>query len=350
MEKYSLYTEKENIGDEYRNEYLSGVLSFINKQKAKADKEREKYFTPDFSSIDNYEKSIEVYRSDLIKMLGFPLNEYNKSEEVSTKMIFVAEDTLSKIYRITIEIDDGLYLYGVLFTKGENAKLPVIIAQHGGYGTPEICAGFYGSFNYNDMIRRLLMYNVNVFAPQLLLYSSGKNGDQYNRAVIDTSLRQLGGSIAGLEVYALRKVIDWLYSSDFVDNKRIGMVGLSYGGFYTMMTAAVDTRIKASYISGFFNDRFKYNWSDMSFTGQARKLLDAEIAGLIAPRQLFIESGSKDETFEAQWAQQETKKVVQIYEKLGIKERFDFRIFEGDHELARDDTGFKFLINYLNKL
>ncbi|WP_438983966.1 hypothetical protein [Vulcanococcus sp.] len=33
------------------------------------------------------------------------------------------------------------------------------------------------------------------------------------------------------------------------------MMGFSYGGFYTLYTSALDQRIKAAVVSGFFNDR-----------------------------------------------------------------------------------------------
>ena len=35
------------------------------------------------------------------------------------------------------------------------------------------------------------------------------------------------------------------------------MVGISYGAYFSLMTAACDTRIKAVYSSCFFNDRFQ---------------------------------------------------------------------------------------------
>ena len=75
------------------------------------------------------------------------------------------------------------------------------------------------------------------------------------------------------------------------------MMGLSYGGCYTLYTAAIDTRIDAAVSSCFFNERNRYLWSDWSYFGFMNEFNDAEVCALICPRALMIEVGDSDTLF-----------------------------------------------------
>ena len=138
-------------------------------------------------------------------------------------------------------------MYGILFVRGKDHKRPLVIAQHGGLGTPEMCSGFFDSENYNDMTRRILQKGVNVFCPQLYLWDQQRFGrGTPDRTSLDNSLKHMGSSIAAVELDGLMKCIDWLSGLSWVDAERIGMIGLSYGGFYTLYLTALDKRIKAA--------------------------------------------------------------------------------------------------------
>ena len=79
-----------------------------------------------------------------------------------------------------------------------------MIAQHGGLGTPELCSTLFEgetSYNYKDMTQRILKHDVNVFAPQMLLWEKESYGIDYDREYIDAVLKMLGGSITALEIY-----------------------------------------------------------------------------------------------------------------------------------------------------
>ena len=62
------------------------------------------------------------------------------------------------------------------------------------------------------------------------------------------------------------------------------MMGLSYGGYFSLMTAAADKRIKSIYAAGFFNDRSKICFDDWKYNDSLNTFCDAEIAALCAPR------------------------------------------------------------------
>ena len=136
------------------------------------------------------------------------------------------------------------------------------------------------------MTRRVLRQGFAVFAPQLLMWREDF-GPPPNRQQVDVQLKQLGGSITALEIFRIQRCLDYLVSRRDIDGSRIGMIGLSYGGFYALYAPAVETRLRATVSSCFFSDRTVYAHADWVWRGAARRFLDAEVAGLVCPRPLY---------------------------------------------------------------
>lgn len=239
-------------------------------------------------------------------------------------------------------------MYGILFVRDKENKRPLVIAQHGGLGTPEMCSGFFDSENYNDMTRRILQKDVNVFCPQLYLWDQQRFGHGTpDRTSLDNSLKHMGSSIAAVELDGLMKCIDWLSALSWVDAERIGMIGLSYGGFYTLYLTALDKRIKAALCSCYFNDRTYYSNSDWSWFGSANMFEDAEVALLIFPRKLWIQVADNDELFHVSSAKKEFERLEKYYENMPTQ--LHLEVFPGVHEFSKSDAGIDFVVQELNK-
>jgi dienelactone hydrolase len=333
-----LYSEKEKKGNKFRNEYLEGIEVLIEKRRKQADRQRATYFK-------GIEQNREKYRNDFLKMLGWPLVKNGKQAKApECEITFVAKDDLATIYRLQMTVLGGLKAYAMLFIPNGNAPHPIAIVQHGGGGTPEVCAHFFSTGNYNNITRRILGKGVAVFSPQTLLWREKYAGNNYDRNHLDNELKQLGGSITALEVYCINRWIDYLFTRDDLDCEKLGMTGLSYGGFYTLFTAASDTRIKTVYSSCFFNNRYIYDWTDWTWQGSAQKFLDAEVGAIICPRPLYIEVGKSDELFYFEYAIDEFNRLKDFYSKAGAENLLEFKIFEGTHEYDKSDDGIDFLI------
>jgi len=139
---------------------------------------------------------------------------------------------------------DGVKISGLLFKQECNEARPLVLVQHGGWGTPETASGFYGyTGNNNDMLHRVIKYGVHAFAPQLLLWKEDEYEVDFNRRRIDARLKRVGSSVTAVEIFALQKILDYFEQKEYVSE--FGMIGLSYGGFYTLFTAAVEKRIKS---------------------------------------------------------------------------------------------------------
>jgi hypothetical protein len=343
----TLYTEERNFGNKFREEQYHQLIMAIADRRKYADIKREIHFQFDFDSVGSFLKGMGKYRAEFFSMLGWPLTEYFTDLPIPKVVIeFVAEDSLGKIYRLNIEALYEMTTYGLLFLPRSNPPYPLVISQHGGMGTPELCSGLIGPSNYNDMTRRVLRKGVAVFAPQLLLWDK-EFGPETDRLHIDNQLKQLGGSITALELFKLIRSIDYLHSRNDIIASKTGMIGLSYGGFYALFAAAADVRIKAAVSSCFFSNRFVYDWFDWTWFNSGNSFMDSEVCSLICPRPLYIEVADNDELFDPENAKREFKKVKQIYENLGCLQNLILNEFHGVHELCKDNKAIDFLYDHI---
>jgi len=110
----------------------------------------------------------------------------------------------------------------------------------------------------------------------------------------------LGQTITGMWTWDLMRLVDYVETRTEINPKHIGCVGLSGGGLQTLYLAALDSRIKASVVSGYF-----YGVKDSLIRMAAACDCNCvpnlwsyadlgDIGGLIAPRGLLIETGDKD--------------------------------------------------------
>ncbi len=332
------YREERTDAGATKKAYVEGIDNLITKLQSEAEKRRGEYVKDIF-------KSPEKYRADFRRMLGWPLVDYVAECPPDAKMEKLSEEEGYTLYRVKFEILDGLYMSG-LFFKSDGGKKPLVIVQHGGSGTPELVSGVYGdTSNYNDMLERVRKHGVHVFAPQLLLWSDVYE-TPYNRNEVDVRLKRLGGSVASLEIFGITRILDYFEAQDYVSC--FGMVGMSYGGFYTLFTSALDTRIKSAVSSSFFNKRDKVCWADWTWPNSANLFDDAEVACLVYPRRLCLEIGDNDELFDYKFGEESFEKIKEYCREVGT-DWVDLIVFEGKHEFCKFDQPIERLISDLTK-
>ena len=144
---------------------MKGLERIIESCQKSAETIRTKY-------AENIFSEQEKYRDDFKRMLGWPLVNHRADKLPGVEMHLLAEEEGYEIYRMQFEILDGLKMTGLFFKQNGEEKKPLVLALHGGRGTPELISGVYGgTSNYNDMLQRVRKKDVHVFAPQLLLWS-----------------------------------------------------------------------------------------------------------------------------------------------------------------------------------
>jgi dienelactone hydrolase len=127
---------------------------------------------------------------------------------------------------------------------------------------------------------------------------------------------------------------DFLASLPTVDPSRIAIMGISGGGLVTFWTACLDERYAAAVVSGYFNTFFDSilaveHCVDNFAPGLAIIVEMPDMAALIAPRKLFVESGTLDPIFPAEAFKNACVTAETIY--AATPENFAADLFEGDH-------------------
>ena len=326
---------RENMPDSkvYKENYVNEIIGIIADREAAAVAKRDNYCRDIFIEQEKYREKFKA-------MLGWPLTGDKDHSVPYAKMKKLADDNVCSIYRVSVEVMSGFFMTGLLFQKDEK-KRSLVIVQHGGGGTPELVGNLYGDTrNYNRIIERILKYDANVFAPQLLIWDEPHQVD-YDRTALDAQLKRVGSSITALEIYGLSRILDYFEVQPYVSN--FGMAGLSYGGFYTMFMAAVDTRIKAAVSCAFFNNRKNFVFNDWAWFGAAETFSDAEIACLVYPRKLCIQVGINDPLFEIKSAEEELERLKAM-SKTVAGDWLDIIKFKGEHEFCWDDEPLKKLV------
>ena len=322
-----IYREDEQCSKEGKALYLDGIERLIKKRESEARERRREYVRDIFSRPDSY-------RRDLCRMLGWPLVGEAREGAPRVSKTLLSEEAGYNIYRMQIEVLDTLTLSGLYFEMTGEGKRPLVLVQHGGRGTPEAISGVYGTTtNYNGMLERVIAYGTHAFAPQLLLWDK-KYDVEFDRQNIDARLKRVGGSVTALEVYSLERTLDYFETLENVCC--FGMVGLSYGGFYTLMLSAIDERIRSAISCAFFNTRDSYPWNDWCWFGAAEHFDDAEIAALVYPRRLCIELGRDDPLFSFPGGESSYERLLEMSRDVGT-DWLDFIPFDGNHEFCKFD-------------
>lgn len=332
------YREEINETNLYKENYVKGFENLIKMRQTEAEAARDEYTKDIFTNP-------EKYRDDLKKMLGWPLVQHSDSQIPEPKSELLSKEDGYEIFRMQFEILDGLVMTGLFFRQDGEDEKPLVILQHGKLGTPELISGIYGSTtNYNDMLQRVRKHGVHVFAPQLLLWDD-KYNVEFNRELIDGQLKRVGSSITAIEVFGIIKILDYFEQQKYVST--FGMVGLSYGGFYTLYTSAIDTRIKSAISCAYFNKRDVVpGFADWSWLKSAEKFDDAEVACLVYPRNLCIEIADNDPLFDHRFGIKSFEKIQKMSKDCET-DWIELKVFEGIHEFCHDDEPIIKLINHI---
>lgn len=308
-----------------------------------------KAFQPDYSSPEAFEKSVQPLRKAFCDSIGYP--PPGDAPKVAATFDKIGEDSLGTYYRATIGVLPGVHAEGIyIVPKGLKGKAPLVISMHGGGGSPEV-ALFRGGANYHDMVRGGVKRGYVVFAPQHLFSAEGFPKDIRNR--IDERMRLVGTSLTAVEIAKITRSLDVILTRPEVDPQRVAMVGLSYGGYYALVTPALDTRIKVSVCSCYYGvQEARYERDELSippdfkFKDRFTLFRDSDIAALICPRALQIQAGSKDGVDHREGGKLLAPISEAYYKKLGVPDRFRHLVFDGGHEF-HDESAWEFVKQHL---
>jgi len=246
----------------------------------------------------------------------------------------------------------------ILLPKGLPRPLPVVIAFHGhGYGVKDIVGLRKDGSERDtpegyqkDFAVALCRRGFAVAAPEISCFGERQTDFSY----LDKKLGQgtpstcahtavlashLGGSAMGLRVLDARRLVDYLQSRDEMDMSRLGMMGISGGGMLTFFSTAMDERIKACVVSGYYctfrDSILAMKHCQCNFVhGMSQFGEMSDIIGLIAPRPILVEAGSLDPIFPIKNVKESVHKAKSVYKVFGAEAQVETDYFEGKHQIS----------------
>jgi dienelactone hydrolase len=150
----------------------------------------------------------------------------------------------------------------------------------------------------------------------------------------------IGISIQGMWAWDAMRLIDWLETDTRVDAKRLGCAGLSGGGLQSLNLVALDTRIKAAIVSGYFYGvrESLQEMNENCMCNMVPHLWEhfdmGDIGALASPRALFIETGDADHLNGKSGLANVTSQTAiaaGAYADLKAENQFFHHIFSGPH-------------------
>jgi dienelactone hydrolase len=291
---------------------------------------------------DNHQQLIHyTRRMHFQKAIGYPAPGF-REQAGAPRVVRIGEDAIGVYHRMWIEVAPGVATYGLFIVpRKANLPAPLVISLHGGGGIPE-SALFYGGANYHDQIRGAVERGYVVWAPMFVMFpfaDRGKGGSipEDVRKTLDASLRAQGTSLMGVESMKITRALDRVLERPEVQKDRVAMIGLSYGGYYTLYIAALDPRIKVAVASCSFRNTPAAK--DGVTEGRPIDITSPEMVALVAPRPLQIQVGISDKQAPIDMV----REAAAAAKKLA---NFDYAEFEGGHEW-RGDIAWAFLAKHL---
>jgi dienelactone hydrolase len=281
---------------------MDGAHRFVERKIDDSIESRQKYWKRDFSSRQAYEASVEPNRQRFMKSIGvvdrrlIPAMERFGAEDTETAGL-VAETDTYRIYQVRWPVLEGVTGEGLLLQPKKPARAHVVALPDADQ-TPEQIVGLAAGVPLDAQFpRRLAENGFEVVVPVLIDRTSRWSGhpdirmtDQSHREWIYRQAFHMGRHVIGYEVQKVLAVVDW-FRARRGDTARVGVAGYAEGGLVAFYAAAVDPRIDAALVSGYFDSRQRV-WSEPLYRnvwGLQREFGDAELASLIAPRGLVVE-------------------------------------------------------------
>ena len=289
---------------------VAGVDRFLLSQIEDSTARRIRHWKRDFSSPPAYNAWVEPNRKRLAHILGVrdPRVRFDGPQLVGTiaRPDLLASAKKFNVFSIRWPAFGDVTGEGLLLEPGDHLGIASVVVIPDAGQTPEQLVGLVaGVPPQSQVARRLAASGCRVIVPTLIDRTvQPRNGRARltSREFIYRPAFELGRHLIGYEVQKVLALVDWLSNGAGSDahagtRARIGVFGYGEGGAIALYAAALDPRITAACVSGYFDNRNSV-WSqplDRNVFGLLDQFGDAELASLVAPRPLVIEAARAPE-------------------------------------------------------
>jgi len=145
-----------------------------------------------------------------------------------------------RIRKLRYEIVPGLQSVALLYEPEKlQGKVPAILNVNGHVGPP-------GKAVEYKQKRCITFARHGILALNLEWFAYGELNQNGNQHLFGHDLDLVGANGVGLFYLAMRKGLDYLYGNPSTDQTRIGVTGLSGGGWQTIVLSSLDDRVRAT--------------------------------------------------------------------------------------------------------
>ena len=298
---------------------------------------------PTVNSVKEWEKHAKQLRRDVLERIALR-GQAAKWAKAKTKVEWL--ETLDggegyKIKKLRYEAVPGLWIPALLYEPdGLSKKVPVVMNVNGHDGKGK-AAPYKQIRCINQAKRGMLALNVEWLGMGQL---SKQNFKHYRMNQLD-----LCGTSGLAPFYlSMKRGIDALLSHKFADSKRVGVTGLSGGGWQTIFISSIDTRVTAANpVAGYssYITRAHYH-SDLGDSEQtpcdmATAADYTHLTALLAPRAALLTYNKKDNCcFASDHALEPLLEAAKpIYKLYGKEDRLRWHVNEdpGTHNFELDN-------------
>ena len=301
-------TEPLTMKGDLAAQMVDGIHAFLEDRTAESIAKRSKLWNRNYRSREEYEQSVAPNREHLRKIIGavdrrleVGALEYDSTTSAPAQ---VATGAGYKVFAVRWPVLEGVTGEGLLL-QPDGEPVARVVAIPDADWTPEMLAGLApGVEPAAQFARRLAENGCQVVIPVLIDRRDTWSGipgikmtNQPHREFIYRMSFELGRHIIGYEVQRILAVVDWFARENSRRSAPIAVAGYGEGGLLSLFSAAVDTRIGAALVSGYFQSRQEV-WKEPIYRdvwGLLHEFGDAELASLIAPRSLIIEASRMPE-------------------------------------------------------
>ncbi len=293
-------TEALTMPGDIASELVNGADRFLLDETTKSVGRRNKYWRRRPGSVEEYNKSIAPNRARLTHILGLRDERvpFESPELVATtkSAALLGEGDEFKAYAVRWPAFGGVHGEGVLLVP-EREPVADIVALPDCEQTPEMLAGLAeGIPGESQFARRLAESGCRVIIPVLINRQVEQHGRAKlsNREYLYRSAFELGRHLTGYEIQKVLACVDWFEKES---DRPIGVIGYGEGGRLSLFCGALDPRIDAVGVSGYFDKRESL-WQepiDRNVYGLLEQFGDAELATMVWPRTLVVEAAKGPE-------------------------------------------------------
>jgi dienelactone hydrolase len=304
------------------------------------------------TSVDEAEAWRGIARDVLADLIGLPTMTPCDLNPQVTETVDCGDHLRE---RIELEVEPQVFMpVYILIPKGE-APFPVILNPHGhggggkaavaGVTDDPVVAEAIAPYNYD--------YGVSYVRAGFICLCPDARGFGERREVLsnngplDSSCQfinhmalPMGQTVTGMWVWDLIRLIDYAETRPDCETTRLGCAGLSGGGLQTLWLTALEPRVQAAVVSGYCYGVKQslldlYGNCSCNYVPHLWEFADhGDLAGLIAPRPLMIQTGDEDTLNGADGMDNVYPQVAlarRLYEVFDASDALTHDIFHGPH-------------------